>query len=244
MLIVMLNSERGGSMKRLITALILGLLTISAFNIAVVAQITEEPPNTLEGVASGPANFYRQPVTLHGYVSEFLSSGIFVIGENAVFDNDQLLVVNNTGELFDLNIQKGAQVQVTGVVYESLSVLESVRFAEQAQLQASNLENVSPSEPVVIEEPEPFDGHGIPALQFIYDGYVRNEYNAFTILVVENIADVIVMTGADGEVEPPEAPEMTDEAEVPTDTEMTDEAEAPTDTEMTDEVEATEESGS
>ena len=161
------------------------LLSLGAF--ALLAQDMSEPSHTLEEVASFPSDYYGSTVEFDGYVSEFVSSPIIVIGENAIFDNDMVLVVSRTGEAFPLAVTKGAQVRVTGQVYRSLDVARDETLVEGDDRD---------------EETIMIDGENIPSLQFVYDGHLRNEYNIFTIIVVENADAVEVLVGADGEEVP------------------------------------------
>jgi hypothetical protein len=186
-------------MRKLTITLILVLLSVAALNFVVIAQ-EQETPNTLEQIASAPEEFYGQTVTFDAYVSEFLNSQIFVASENALFDNDMVLIMDDNGEPFHMAVTKGAQVRITGTVYESLDVLQADRRRQEFEAQANNPDATPATVDTSPETPqEPFDGHDIPPLQFFYDGHLRDGYNVFTVIVVESPDDVQVLVGADNE---------------------------------------------
>ena len=105
--------------------LIVGLV----FGTAAVAQDftpTPDPmvqPDTIQAglltigdiTADSPA-YYGQTATVQGNVDELVNIRSFVIGGGGL-GNPQLLVLNNSGEEFNIGLTQGAEVQVTGVVY-------------------------------------------------------------------------------------------------------------------------------
>lgn len=241
-------------MRNAIVMIIICAITFFLFQMVAMAQDEPEAPNTLEEVASFPADFYEQSVTFNAYVSEFLNSGIFVAGENAVFDNDMVLVINNSGEAFPLYVTKGAQVQITGQVHPSLEFMEQERRRNMAAeaVEDTDVDTEVPT-PVPLEEQdlEPLDGMGIAELQFIYDGHLNDFYNNFTIIVVDSIEHVEVYVGADGEdISFINAMDMSDDTVDDMDdmddideAEMTEEPDDMDEIEMTEEAEATAEAG-
>lgn len=71
---------------------------------------------TIADVTANSAQYYGQTVTLQGNVNNLLNVRAFVLGEGAVLDNDQVLVINTSNQEFNLWLTEGAQVQVTGIV--------------------------------------------------------------------------------------------------------------------------------
>lgn len=69
---------------------------------------------TLESVTADPASFYGQQVTLQGVVAEFINARAFIFGEGAILDNDQVIVINNSPQEFDLRLTLDRRVQITG----------------------------------------------------------------------------------------------------------------------------------
>ncbi len=87
---------------------------LGLFGSVVLAQ--DEGP-TLESVTADPATYYGQEVTLEGTISELVNVRSFILDEDALLDNDQLLVINNSGREFDLRVTAGQRVTVTGIVH-------------------------------------------------------------------------------------------------------------------------------
>jgi uncharacterized protein YdeI (BOF family) len=73
-------------------------------------------PTTLEEVTANRTAFDSQTVILEGFIDRFLSVDTFVLGENVGIDNDQVLVINNTGRAFPRDLFAGANVVITGLV--------------------------------------------------------------------------------------------------------------------------------
>jgi hypothetical protein len=105
--------------------LVVLLLICFALPLTVSAQettpIPEAPvdvgPPTLESVTADPATYYGQTVTFEGVVEELVNTRSFVLGEGAALDDDQVLVLNNSGQEFNIGLTRDARVSVTGVIY-------------------------------------------------------------------------------------------------------------------------------
>ncbi len=80
---------------------------------------------TLEDVTDDSASYYGQQVTLEGVVQNFLSPHVFVLGEDTFLDNDQVLVINRSGQVFGPNIYEEARVTVSGVIQPSRDAWEN-----------------------------------------------------------------------------------------------------------------------
>lgn len=103
-------------------SLVFGLaLLIAVVPFAVTAQDTTGlVPSTLEDLTADPAPYVGQTVILEGYVEDFVNVNTFVLGEAAALDNDQVLVINTSGEALPVNLFNGDSVIVTGIVHPSL----------------------------------------------------------------------------------------------------------------------------
>jgi hypothetical protein len=112
-------------MKRI---LMIAFLILCALPFTVLAQeATEVLPGevqapaegepTLESVTADPASYYGQEVTFEGVVAELVNIRSFLLGEGAAIDDDQVLVLNNTGQEFNIGLTKDARVRVTGTIY-------------------------------------------------------------------------------------------------------------------------------
>lgn len=96
------------------------VLMIVPFSIG--AQPNQGVATTLEDLTMDPDAYMGQTVTLEGYVSEFLNATSFVLGEGATIDDDQVLVINTTGESLPANVFRDDYVMVTGIVHPSLQM--------------------------------------------------------------------------------------------------------------------------
>lgn len=75
----------------------------------------------LEGLTADAGAYVGQTVRLEGVVDNLLNIRAFVLGEGAALDNDQVLVINTSGEEFDIRLTEGSRFAVTGVVYPSFA---------------------------------------------------------------------------------------------------------------------------
>lgn len=78
----------------------------------------------LEAVTSDSENWYGQIVTLEGTVQDFVNARIFAVGEDALLDSDQVLVVNNSTIALPPEVMEGARIRVTGRIHPSLVAVE------------------------------------------------------------------------------------------------------------------------
>ncbi|MBK8020783.1 MAG: hypothetical protein IPK19_04970 [Chloroflexi bacterium] len=86
----------------------------------IAGQVVE---GDLETVTADTPSFYGQIVTLEGVIEDFLGARMFVLGEAAVLDNDQVLVINNSGHDFAPELMQGSRVVVTGRVLPSYTAI-------------------------------------------------------------------------------------------------------------------------
>jgi hypothetical protein len=105
------------------------MLGVLPFGVA-FAQDATEPVEPAEGelevlttigtITGDSATYYGQEITTEGIVEELLNVRTFVLGEEAAVFPNQLLVINNTGSEFDLQLVRGRQVRLVGTVYPSI----------------------------------------------------------------------------------------------------------------------------
>lgn len=87
--------------------------------------------------------YYGQTVTVEGTVDDLLNVRAFVLGGSGLLSNPQVLVINNSGEEFDVRLTEGARFRVTGVVYPSFAdggltqVVANMNTAEQPMAEAT-----------------------------------------------------------------------------------------------------------
>ncbi len=107
-------------MKFRLSLLLLGLLLV--FASVALAQDTIGTPTgpDIVGITGDPASFYGQQVTVEGTVNELVNIRSFLLGADSSGAN-QLLVLNNTGQEFNIGLTKDARVTVTGTIYPSFN---------------------------------------------------------------------------------------------------------------------------
>ena len=117
--------------KRTLSILFCTVVALLAFASVALAQDATATPMpegaegipvegiNLESITADAASYYGQQVTIEGVVEEILNVRAFILGEAAELDNDQILVINTTGEDFDLRLTSGARVIITGTIYPS-----------------------------------------------------------------------------------------------------------------------------
>lgn len=114
-------------MKKQIMFIVLAL-AVMPLSFAFAQEATEAPSTenvefqtTLEDLTANSADFYGQQVTIEGTIENLLNVRTFVLGEAVAVDNDQVLVINNTGEEFDFRVMDGQMARLTGTVYPSIN---------------------------------------------------------------------------------------------------------------------------
>jgi hypothetical protein len=112
-------------MKKLLRSFVIVLLVVFALGIGLQAQEV-----SLEEVAANSSDYYGQQLTLTGTIENFLSPHIFILGEDSLLDNDQVLVINRSGQVLPLMIAEGSFVTVSGTIYPSRSEWSNGTFAE------------------------------------------------------------------------------------------------------------------
>ena len=106
--------------------LLVCVLGVLPFGVAFAQEATEpaegevEVLTTLGTVTGDSASYYGQEITTEGFVEELLNVRVFVLGDRAAVIANQVLVINNTGSEFDLNLVRDQQVRVVGTVYPSI----------------------------------------------------------------------------------------------------------------------------
>ncbi|MDY7021213.1 MAG: hypothetical protein SWJ54_07610 [Cyanobacteriota bacterium] len=71
---------------------------------------------TTEEVADETSDYINQTVTIRGDVKEVVGEGSFLMDENQVLGDDDVLIINTSGEPITLPEGEGTEVQVTGTV--------------------------------------------------------------------------------------------------------------------------------
>lgn len=71
----------------------------------------------IQSVVDAPGDYVGQVVTLEGIVSELVNVRAFILREDAVIAADGVLVINNSGRAFDLNVTRDRRFLITGTVH-------------------------------------------------------------------------------------------------------------------------------
>lgn len=141
---------------------------------------------TLEEIAGNSEEYFGQRVTVEGNVETFLNAKSFILGEEAIIDNDQLIVFNMTNETFDLQVSNDVQVVVTGVILPSLTFHED------------GIDEATYWQPM--EDIHEMMNFVVDPLQFYYSGGLEDQYDVYTVLVVEDVQNINVLSEDDGNV--------------------------------------------
>lgn len=99
---------------------LVGMLVLGGVSLAQEATpVTPGEATTLDAVTGDSAAYYGQQVTLDGWLVEFVNANTFILGEGDPLLDSQVLVINNSGRPFSMDIVTGERVQVTGIVVPS-----------------------------------------------------------------------------------------------------------------------------
>lgn len=161
------------------------------------AALTE---TSLEELTARTDEFYGRQVSFEGVIESLANVKILIVGEGAIIDNDQVLVVNRTDQEFDLAFGEGARIYVTGMVQPSIQEQEDGVFTV-TDVTPSAL-TPQPDTNAVIEATqeaqvgitgEPF------SLQSLLNESQLDQYRHFTIVEVTSLDD-LMLVGSLGEI--------------------------------------------
>lgn len=138
---------------------------------------------TLEEIAGNSEDFFGQRVTVEGNVGSFLNAKSFILDEEAIIDNDQLIVFNMTNETLDLQVSNDVRIIVTGVILPSLTFREGGVDASTYW---------QPMEPIAERM-----NFVVDPLQFYYNGGLEDQYDVYTVLVIEDVQNINVLSDDD-----------------------------------------------
>lgn len=183
--------------------LLLVLLFVGSFSVMVAAQEeqTEDTEPTLESVAADSASYYGQEITLEGIIQDYLSPHVFVLGEDALIDNDQVLVINRSGQVFSPQLMQNSRVLVTGTIQPSRDAWEAGDVIEGFEVDGevgSNNYYGTLSNPEMETETDDemmmnsFGSFDIDMTSLYYNGRLMEEYDSYTIFVVTSV-DAVTM---------------------------------------------------
>ncbi len=173
---------------------LLALLIVMPFSIAAQDNTptpepvpTEEPEQeeeefpaletNLEELTGDTDIFLGGVVTLEGVLTKFVSANIFIVGEDVLIDDDQVMVINSSGEYLPFDVYNGDIISVTGIVrrgYENNLDIDIEEFDLE-------IDWVGFDEP--INNP----------IATYYAGNIPDEYWDITVIELTSLDDLVVV---------------------------------------------------
>lgn len=169
--------------KSIIT--VVAVLMLASLSFAAVAQDTVVGGTvTLEEVTANSADYYGQTVTLEGVLIEFVNVSSFVLGEDALLDDDRVLVINNSGNYFSRDIFRGDRVVITGVVHPSLEARTAEMGAVEPAAEATAETAIGTS------NSDTMDMTFEDAFTYYYESGFPDDFDNFTIIEIIDMTEM------------------------------------------------------
>lgn len=177
-----------------------------------VVPLEEVEPN-LEIVTADPASFYGQEVTFEGVVTELVNIRAFVLGEGAALDDDQVLVLNNSGQEFSIELTRDARVQVTGTIYPAwdqggwdqvmmlpMGGMNDLQTGTTTDDQSGEMEATEEATEEPMAEPMSSNGamSGITLASFPMS-VLETRFPSHTLLVIDSPDDIVILEPVEAE---------------------------------------------
>lgn len=177
-----------------------------------VVPLEEVEPN-LEIVTADPASFYGQEVTFEGVVTEMVNIRAFVLGEGAALDDDQVLVLNNSGQEFSIELTRDARVQVTGTIYPAwdqggwdqvmmlpMGGMNDLQTGTTTDDQSGEMEATEEATEEPMAEPMSSNGamSGITLASFPMS-VLETRFPSHTLLVIDSPDDIVILEPVEAE---------------------------------------------
>lgn len=170
-------------MMRRITGTMFVLIAAAVLLLPAVAQESDVLiPVTLEEITSNSSDYYGEQVIIEGFVNRFVNVDSFILGENATVDNDQVLVINNSGNYLPANLFSDDQVVVTGLVHRSLDSEDGNNQPEAEATEDSDMSSDTEETDMMAE--------GMSTMAMYYAGQFPQAYSEYTVIEVIDIANV------------------------------------------------------
>ncbi len=176
------------------------LLRLATLLVVLASTVLILNAQTLEDVTDDSASYYGQQVTLEGVVQNFLSPHVFVLGEDTFLDNDQVLVINRSGQVFAPNIYEEARVSVSGVIQPSRDAWENGDVVDLFEIDSEVgtgdywgdiQDDVDMNADADMNNN--FGTFNVDATSLYYNGRLSDDYDHFTVLVVTDINTLSVI---------------------------------------------------
>lgn len=188
-------------MQKFSRFLVLGIAVLS------MTFVLQAQDLTLEEVAANSADYYGQELTLEGTIENFLSPHVFIVGEDALIDNDQVLAINRSGQVLPLNVMEGSYIVVTGTIYPSLNEVENGAVLDGLFIdpEVGNNDyygslNLMDNTGEVMEATEDpmnmmtdWGSFNLDTTSYFYNGRLARDYDDHTVLVIDSVNAVSVI---------------------------------------------------
>lgn len=185
-------------MFRKILLMITMVISILALSFVVGAQDDDRLiPVTLEELTENPGDYHGETVIMEGFVMEYVNVNSFVLHENATLDDDQILVINNSGSTFPADLFSGSPVIVTGVIHPSLQFSnqqENDENAEATPVPPEATAEASTSTPEATSTPQTTDDIELDmtssGITRYLSGGFPDAYDSLTVIEITDIDDL------------------------------------------------------
>lgn len=169
-------------MLQTLAKIVIAVLLVGSVQFYATAQEEEagRDIHSIEEVTAQSEEFYGSIVTVEGKIEAIVSAQIFVLGEDAMIDDDQILMVNNTGEEFTPFMLQDSRVRVTGMVVPSYEEVLAEQEAEATPEVAMETTQEATMDGQQMEEIEDYT-------QIVYSGLLPEKYDTYTIIKVEAV---------------------------------------------------------
>lgn len=195
--------------KLTVFVLILTLSLVTAVSFAQedsesdMADMEEGTFVTLEELTANSLDYYGMQVTIEGVVGELVNAKAFSVGEDVTIDNDLVLVVSNQAEAFGVWLVNEERVRVTGVVFPSRQAVEAgaqTNFGEAVNELVDTTNDIFTGRDVLNEETDPRQYDNVPVMvEYVYDGYLPEGFNNYTIIVVDDLDNILQIAEEPGD---------------------------------------------
>ena len=168
---------------------LLALVVVLAFGgVAFAQEATSEPDRiiTVGDITVDTPDYIGQTLTVDGNVDELVNVRSFVLGGGGL-GNPQLLIINNSGQEFDIGLTKDANVRVTGTVFSNMSAGGWDQIMSEVNLPGTVALTATPVGPE--------DQRTLDAAAAWLQGYpvtvLSNRFPEHTIILVNSMEDIV-----------------------------------------------------
>jgi hypothetical protein len=112
--------------KKSLSLLLVLIVALLSFGVVVAQDATQQATAganefTVGDLVANKDQYYGQTVTTEGTIEDLVNIRAFVLGDGAALGDNQILVINNSNENFDLAIKNDQRVRLTGTLYRDFN---------------------------------------------------------------------------------------------------------------------------